>query len=646
MSKNLDFTTSNLSSILNLISLNNDNDQDPVDTTYEQVNDALKYTDELINSSVLKVDDDMLFDENYRERLKEIENQVQEKLLQEKSIIESSSNENLNDIIEKTDISMSSFNKLVSLAEQNEQNFEYIIPQDLGAISIEEVDDIPGQVIVTSIDINSNEVIAEHTFNVRLKGQLFDDTYKFDKIPFTNEYLLKDNEHILKDKKPRLIEIGDDKIGRITLHYDYVFNKAGEKIERLVTRKIKFIDTEDHEIDKSIIPENKDFTETLKFEGIYTSDGSINWKIDTQFFRNISMYELNEYLNKFGFKKTGPDIPSTKVLGNSEQSEFVEYVKVVSLVEEQIEEKIKENHIDEPKFTFKERKHKRIVQFKLVDSDESIFDNIKQTQIETYKVDENGKQFDAKFSEWFPTFDGILNNLKEKYIFKKIKDIDAEKVIVYFDKKQKLTLNEIYDIVSNLLDTMPSSLANSEYHSFKTINEIVNNNYDNNNLLMDLTYRYNDRMLNNINKLRIALGLSKLENLDLNGVALNMFIDDLKNKHYRSESTSSYIDYNFDILFEDNLYNKNFVGYGRDFSPEALADYIFKNILYEVNYIFEGDLNKWEHLNNLIKTKGIFIGLLYVENYKVNQSKNDKLPYNDIVKYIYKLSISNKYVLN
>ena len=545
---------------------------------------------------------------------------------------------------------MSSFNKLVSLAEQNEQNFEYIIPQDLGAISIEEVDDIPGQVIVTSIDINSNEVIAEHTFNVRLKGQLFDDTYKFDKIPFTNEYLLKDNEHILKDKKPRLIEIGDDKIGRITLHYDYVFNKAGEKIERLVTRKIKFIDTEDHEIDKSIIPENKDFTETLKFEGIYTSDGSINWKIDTQFFRNISMYELNEYLNKFGFKKTGPDIPSTKVLGNSEQSEFVEYVKVVSLVEEQveeqIEEKIKENHIDEPKFTFKERKHKRIVQFKLVDSDESIFDNIKQTQIETYKVDENGKQFDAKFSEWFPTFDGILNNLKEKYIFKKIKDIDAEKVIVYFDKKQKLTLNEIYDIVSNLLDTMPSSLANSEYHSFKTINEIVNNNYDNNNLLMDLTYRYNDRMLNNINKLRIALGLSKLENLDLNGVALNMFIDDLKNKHYQSESTSSYIDYNFDILFEDNLYNKNFVGYGRDFSPEALADYIFKNILYEVNYIFEGDLNKWEHLNNLIKTKGVFIGLLYVENYKVNQSKNDKLPYNDIVKYIYKLSISNKYVLN
>lgn len=642
MSKNLDFTTSNLSSILNLISLNNDNGQNPVDTTYEQVNDALKYTDELINLSALTADDDMLFDENYRERLKEIENQVQEKLLQEKSIIESSSNENLNDIIEKTDISMNSFNKLVSLAEQNEQNFEYIIPQDLGAISIEEVDDIPGQVIVTSIDINSNEVIAEHTFNVRLKGQLFDDTYKFDKIPFTNEYLLKDNEHILKDKKPRLIEIGDDKIGRITLHYDYVFNKAGEKIERLVTRKIKFIDTDDHEIDKSIIPENEDFTEILKFEGIYTSDGSINWKIDTQFFRNISMYELNKYLNKFGFKKTGPDIPSTKVLGNSEQNEFVEYVKVVPLNEE----KVDVPPTIEPKFTFETRKHKRIIQFKLIDSNESISDDIKQTKIETYKVDENGKQFDIEFSKWFPTFDGILNNLKETYIFKKIKDIDAEKVIVYFDKKQKLALNEIYDIVSNLLDTMPSSLANTEYHSFKTINEIVNNNYDNNNLLMDLTYRYNDRMLNNINKLRTALGLSKLENLDLNGVALNMFIDDLKNKHYQSESTSSYIDYNFDILFEDNLYNKNFVGYGRDFSPEALADYIFKNILYEVNYIFEGDLNKWEHLNNLIKTKGVFIGLLYVENYKVNQSKNDKLPYNDIVKYIYKLSISNKYVLN
>lgn len=667
MSENLNFSNSDLSSILNLISLNNDGD--PIDTAYEQVQETLTYTDQLISECGLSINDDNLFEEDYRLKLEEIEKEVQAQLIKEKSVIDSSTNDELNDLIETTDLPLQSFESLVSIARQEEKEFEYIIPQDLGAISIEEIDDIPGQVIVTSVDVNTNETIAEHTFNVRLKGQLSDDIYKFDKVPFTNEYVLKDTKYVLKDNKPRLIAIDDDKIGRLTLHYDYVFEKAGEDVVKTITRYIKFIDVDGNEIDTKLIPENDEFTETLTFEGKYNSDGSVSWKVDTQFFTNIPMSVLNDYLKPFGFVKTGPDIGSTKVFGNTDETEIVEFVKVKSLVDEEVHEvetinenrdkivdvtqpavdlveEIKETKkIDELKIEQKEREHKRAIQFKLIDTDELIHETIEQTKLETYSVDQHNNRFDVVFSEWTPSFDEILNELNQKYEFKEEKEIDVHTLVVYFEKKVKLTLDTIYDVVMTTLDKMPSSLASHKYEQFKSINEILAGDYSNENLMLQINYRYNDRMLNNINQLRKDLGLKELENFNLNGVALEMFINDVKYKHYQDKRLSYYVHSNFDVLFEDNLYNKNFVGYGRDFSPEALADYIFKNILYEANYIFEGDRSKWEHLNNLVKTKGKFVGLLYVEKHYKYKSEDETWPYKDITKFIYKLSVSNKYVL-
>lgn len=671
MSENLNFSNSDLSSILNLISLNNDGD--PIDTAYEQVHETLTYTDHLINECGLSINDDNLFDEDVRQKLEEIEKEVQAQLIKDKSVIEGSTNDELNELIETTDLPLQSFESLVSIARQEEKEFEYVIPQDLGAISIEQIDDIPGQVIVTSVDINTNEVIAEHTFNVRLKGQLFDNIYKFDKVPFTNEYVLKDDTFVLKDNRPRFIAIDDYKIGRLTLHYDYVYDKAGEDVVKTITRYIKFIDVDGKEIDTDLIPENDNFTETLTFEGKYNSDGSVSWKVDTQFFTSIPMSVLNDYLKPFGFVKTGPDIGSTKVFGNTYETEIVEFVKVkplnneeinevetinenqdnvvektqpaVDLIDENTEEVKEVVEIDEPKIEQKERKHIRQIEFRLVDTDELIHETIEQTKLETYSVDQHNNRFDVAFSEWTPSFNDILIELSSQYELKEPKEIDVHTIVVYFEKKVKLTLDTIYNVVMSTLDNMPSSLASHNYEQFKSINEILDGNYSNENLMLQINYRYNDRMLDNINQLRKDLGLKELENLDLNGVALDMFITDVKDKHYQSDQSSNYVHYNFDVLFEDNLYNKNFVGYGRDFSPEALADYIFKNILYEANYIFEGDRSKWEHLNNLVKTKGKFVGLLYVEKHYKYKSEDETWPYKDITKFIYKLSISNKYLL-
>lgn len=669
MSENLNFSNSDLSSILNLISLNNEGD--PIDTAYEQVQETLTYTDQLINECGLSINDDALFEEDYRIKLEEIEKEVQAQLIKEKSTIESSTNDELTDLIESTDLPLQSFESLVSIAKQKEKDFEYVIPQDLGAISIEEIDDVPGQVIVTSVDINTNETIAEHTFNVRLKGQLSDDIYKFDKVPFTNEYILKDTRYVLKDNKPRFIQINDDKIGHITLHYDYVYEKAGEDVVKTITRFIEFVDVDGNKIDTSLIPENDDFTETLIFEGKYNSDGSVSWKIDTQFFTSIPMNVLNDYLKQFGFVKTGPDIGSTKVFGNTEETEIVEFVKVKPLKHEEIQEvqevqevntiesveEINEPEIneekpeltelaDEPKIEQKERKHTRRIEFKLADTGETIHETIEQTKLETYSVDQNNNRFDVSFSEWTPSFNDVLIELRSQYELEDEKEIDVHTIVVYFKKKIKLTLDTIYNVVMTTLDNMPSSLASHRYEKFESINDIMGGNYSNENLMLQINYRYNNRMLDNINHLRKNLGLKELENLDLNGVALEMFIKDVKDKHYQTDQSSNYyINSTFDVKFEDNLYNKNFVGYGRDFSPEALADYIFKNILYEANYIFEGDRSKWEHLNNLVKTNGKFVGLVYVEGHHKHKSDNETWPYKDITKFIYKLSISNKYVL-
>ena len=82
-----------------------------------------------------------------------------------------------------------------------------------------------------------------------------------------------------------------------------------------MTRKVIFVDENDNPVDLTIIPANDNYNQTLEFDGVYNSDGSIAWTRDTKFFGAVSMHELNKYLEPFGYKKTGPDVPSTKSFG-------------------------------------------------------------------------------------------------------------------------------------------------------------------------------------------------------------------------------------------------------------------------------------------------------------------------------------------
>ena len=71
-----------------------------------------------------------------------------------------------------------------------------------------------------------------------------------------------------------------------------------------------------------------------------------------------------------------------------------------------------------------------------------------------------------------------------------------------------------------------------------------------------------------------------------------------------------------------------------------------KNILYEANYVYGGDKSKWSHLHNLLNTDDLFIGLVYVGDYTYKEANDKDLPFSEIPKYIYNLSVSNKFILN
>lgn len=660
MSENLNFTDTNLSSILALIS--DTAEETSQEAVYNSVHETYNFTGQLVDKYGLN--DEPVGSKEYQEELVKIEASLKNKY--ENEYID---NTEIVDTIKNTDVISTAFSNIISIAEKDEQDFKNLGTIGVGTIAVEPVKDIKGQVFIKYVDENTNTAISERTFDVILNGQVVDGHYRFDAVPFKQDYLLKTDDFVFIGKRPKLIKINENRIGRVTLKYDYVSEKAGETIQKTVYRKIVFVDENDNPVDLSIIPTADMLNQTLTFNGTYNADGTIAWDKDTKFFDTISMQDLNNYLVQFGYKKTGPDVKATKALANGETTNYTETIKVLPLVADSVSisestsvstsESESESVIVSESETVKEpakvysETETRTVSFKLYGTQTKLHNNVRQTRVTTFELD-NNTRVNENVTPWSPDIAEIMDELGAKYDYHGKVNVDTQGDIIFIFKdkyvKPKLSVEMIFDGVTAFVDTMPVDLISQDYAKYATIDNLMQHTYKSNGYnpatLRAVNKRYSNRMLENINKLRQSFGIRPLRGLIVDNDALDMLIGELSAQHTGRVFSGTYANYNFDVRNEDNLTHKNVIGFGSDYSPEALADYVLKQILYEANYVFTGDKEQWSHLDNLLNSDDLFIGLVYVGGYTFKEASDDDLPFSEIPKHIYNLSVSNKYILD
>lgn len=660
MSENLNFTDTNLSSILALIS--DTAEETSQEEVYNSVHETYNFTGQLVDKYGLN--DEPVGSEDYQKELAKIEASLKNKYENEYT-----DNTEIVDTIENTDVISTAFSNIISIAEKDEQDFKNLGTIGIGTIAVEPVENVEGQVFIKYVDENTNTAISERTFDVSLNGQVVDGQYHFDAVPFKQDYLLKTDNFVFTGKKPKLIKINENRIGRVTLKYDYVSEKAGEAVQKTVYRKIVFVDENDNPVDLSIIPSDDMLNQTLVFNGTYNADETITWDKDTKFFDTISMQDLNNYLGKFGYKKTGPDVKATKALANGDTTNYIETIKVLPLADnsvlisestsvstsESVVESIvasESEAIKEPAKVYSDTKT-RLVSFKLYGTKTKLHDNVRQTRVTTFELD-NNVRVNENVTPWNPDIAEILDELGNKYDYHGKVDVDysGDVIFIFKDKyvKPKLSVETIFEGVTAFADAMPVDLISQDYAHYLTIDNLMRHTYTSNGYnpatLRAVNKRYSKRMLENINKLRHSFGIRPLKELVVDNDALDMLIGELSAQHTGKVYSGTYANYNFDVRHEDNLTNKNVIGFGSDYSPEALADYVLKQILYEANYVFTGDKEQWSHLYNLLNSDDLFVGLVYVGGYTFKEANDDDLPFSEIPKHIYNLSVSNKYILD
>ena len=660
MSENLNFTDTNLSSILALIS--DTTEVTSQEEVYRNVHETYDYSGQLVDK--YNLEDEAVGSKEYQEELTKIEASLKNKYENEYT-----DNTKIVDTIKNTDVISNAFSNIISIAEKDEQDFKNLGTIGVGTIAVEPVENVEGQVFIKHVDKNTNTAFSERTYDVVLNGQVVDGHYRFDAVPFKQEYLLKNDDFVFVGKKPKVIKINENRIGRVTLKYDYVYEKAGEAVQKTVHRKIVFVDEHDNPIDLSIIPTDDMLNQTLEFNGTYNADGTIAWDKDTKFFNTISMQDLNDYLEQFGYKKTGPDVKATKALANGDTTDYTETIKVLPLFEnsvseseitsistsESISESIVASEsevITKPAEVYSETET-RTVSFKLYGKNTKLHDNVRQTRTITFELDNNIK-VNENVTLWTPDINEIMDELSDKYDYHDKVSTDKHNDIIFIFKdkyvKPKLSIQTIFDGVTVFAEAMPADLISTEYAQFETIDTLMQHTYKSTGYnpvaLRMVNKRYSSRLLENINKLRQSFGIRPLKALEVDNDTLDTLVGELSVQHTNRVHSSGYANYNFDIQHEDNLTNKNVIGFGSDYSPEALADYILKQILYEANYVFDGDKALWSHLDNLLNSDDLFIGLVYVGGYTFKEADDKDLPFSEIPKYIYNLSVSNKYILD
>lgn len=551
--------------------------------------------------------------------------------------------------LEDNDLIQSSLTNALNLINEAQHQAEDIkINERKNDISIIPLDNIDGILHVNYLV--ENKVHASRSFNVKLSGQIENDIIKYDLLKFKDEYLYNVASYKLASKKPEYIDFESNKEYTLSLIYDYISENAGKEITLDVFRVVNFVDEDGNYIKD--IPLNSDFNDKHTFEGVYQENNQIAWYDHTAKkkkrinhlggkynFPAISGEEIDNYLQQYGYKKKGPSVGATIADANSGIASYNSKIVCVP-----INSNIDNRERRENREVVKEI-YRQII-FKDVD-DDSIINTFTQTSIYRYEELNDNTIITKDYTEWEPRVDIVIDG------YKHVSTTDDDNTIIHYfrriDNARKISLDVIYETANKMHDLLQQDMTSNYYTKFATINELMNYQFSksgyNPGFVKRVNNRYTARMLENINEFRQMLGLNPLLSAadQVNKDTISNIISNTIMRHTDNikDDIKMFDDYVVD--FENVLSQTNIIGLGFQLTPEAIADYIFKSILIESEYIFDGDVSNWSHLQNIIKTNNtLFLGTIFISDYAINNKGTE--PFSDIEQHTYNLTIVDRFI--
>lgn len=548
--------------------------------------------------------------------------------------------------LEDNDLIQSSLTNALNLINEAQQQAEDIkINERKNDISIIPLDNIDGILHVNYLV--DDKIHATRSFNVKLSGQIENDIIKYDLLKFKDEYLYNVASYKLASKKPEYIDFKSNKEYTLSLVYDYISENAGKEITLDVFRVVNFVDEDGNYIKN--IPLNSDFNDKHTFEGVYQENNQIAWYDHTAKkkkrinhlggkynFPAISGEEIDNYLRQYGYKKKGPSVGATIADANSGIAFYNSKVVCVPI----------DKNIDNTgsKEVVKEI-HRQII-FKDID-DDSIINTFNQTSIYRFEKLNDNKIINEHYTKWEPEVDLTMDS------YKRISTTNDNDTIIHYFKRiniaPKISLDVIFDTANEMYDLLPQDMTSDYYTKFATINELMNYQFSksgyNPGFVKRVNNRYTARMLENINEFRQMLGLNPLLSAtdQVNKNTISNIISNTIMRHTDNIKDDIKIFDDYVVDFENVLSKTNIIGLGFQLTPEAIADYIFKSILIESEYIFDGDVSNWSHLRNIVKTDNtLFLGTIFISDYAINSKGTE--PFSDIEQHTYNLTIVDRFI--
>ena len=620
---------------------------------YDKAGDVDVFTKNILEQS--NIEDPILGDDDYLSNIEAafaFMNDVEDDQSQDtyvESLITEPISFDIDKKLEDNDLIQSSLVNALSLIDEARQQADDIkINERKDDVSIIPLNNIDGILHVNYLV--DDKVHATRSFNVKLSGQIENDIIKYDLLKFKDEYLYNVASYKLASQKPEYIDFESNKESNkeytLSLTYDYISENAGKEITLDVFRVVNFVDEDGNYIED--IPLNGDFNDKHTFEGVYQENNQISWYDHTAKkkrinhlggkynFPAISGEEIDNYLRQYGYKKKGPSVGATIADANSGIASYNSKIVCVPL----------DNNIDDAESREVVKEIHRQILFKNID-DDSIINTFNQTSLCSFEELNDNTIINQRYGKWEPEIDIAMEG------YKRVSTIDNDNTIIHYfkriDNSPKINLDVIADTANEMYDLLPKDMTSSYYTKFATINELMNYQFSksryNPGFVKRLNNRYNARMLENINEFRQMLGLNPLLSAidHVHKDTISNMISNTIMRHTDNIKGDIRMFDDYIVDFENVLSQTNIIGLGFQLTPEAIADYIFKSILIESEYIFDGDVSNWLHLKNIVKTNNtLFLGTLFISDYAINNKGTE--PFSDIEQHTYNLTIVDRFI--
>lgn len=594
-----------LNNLMSLISDNLSDASDPLVSSYSLSVDVDLFTSQLLEFNDINLP--IIGDDEYQQTINEIKQKVAEI---QKENDEVKANVEYANILETKVNSVEEMNsalsKLVDVTLKNDDLYNSVILKEKTVTSI--VEEIVNGNLTISHKTES-EIINTTNHTVQLtKVSLGSDKIIFNPIIVDNSFVLNSDDYIIKDELPLTIPVVSDQIN-IDLHYDKVEKDTIEDVQLIICHYINFVYNNIvlHDYEISV---NEFMVDGKKINGVYHWPQSIDLS-------DLSKDKLTEILDEVDIDnkyKVLNDIivPSVDLL--KVQGTKYKVVTKVDCVKNEFEEVSNEQG---QLVVMEDVSHKQLM------------DPVVIQRKVTNKYWGNELISTTK-SAWNIKLD-LLPTISN-YKFKGIKTFDNKVVATYTKiiKTNKVNKFALYETAQAMYIQFDSrNLTDKSYEIYRTINEIL----DRPNGTLLVNNMYTARMLYNINILREKLYIRPLNLKTLSDADIVKNLKLLNNYgHFDIANTT----------FMNKLNHRFISGFGYDYSPEALADYVFKHILVEFQYIFSGDATLWSHLSNLVMTNDKFIGFIVVNEFDKHDIHNEIV--SNLEQFRYNVTIADKFV--